>query len=163
MTLFGGANDPDRRAEVWPKGLPLDMPLAEVNEAVGARIKAMPLMTQLPIRMRVDQTPIPDREKPLKIRLVPIDAAEEQKVRRLRDRLAEATGIRAPDHEAYRFHISLAYLLNALTPQEVEEYRAAQRAWEMLVAKACPVIELGAPEYCLFKDMFAFERQFFLS
>lgn len=163
MTLFGGANDLDRRAEVWPSGMALDTPMAEVSDLVGARVKAMPLMTALPIRMRVDPTRIPDAEKPLKIRLLPLDAAEERKLRRLRDRLAEATGIRAPGHENYRFHISLAYLLDALNPGEAAEYRAAQREWEMQVAKVSPVIALGAPEFCVFKDMYAFERQFFLS
>jgi hypothetical protein len=32
-----------------------------------------------------------------------------------------------------------------------------------MLAQRCPIITFGAPEYCLLKDMFAFERQFYLS
>lgn len=162
MTVFGGADDADRKPGLWPSDLPLDMPMAECDRILGERLSKFELDCALPLRMRVDFRDPPPQERPLNIRLVPYDAAEDAKIRRLRDRLAEVTKIRAPGHEAYRFHVTLAYLIRWLTPAEQAAYRKALLAWREEVDRRCPVIEFGAPEYCILPDMFAFKRQFFL-
>jgi hypothetical protein len=65
-------------------------------------------------------------------------------------------------HDAYRFHITLGYLIRWLDPAEDADYRRALKTWREGLAKRCPVIELGAPEYCILADMYAFRRQFYL-
>lgn len=162
MTLFGGANDSDRRPGLWPADLPLDLPMAECDRILGERLKAFDLDCELPFRMRVDLAEPPPAERPLTIRLVPLDGAEDAKLRRLRSRLSDVLGIRAPGQDAYRFHVTLAYLYRWLTPEEDRAFRAVLAGWRDRLAKACPVIALGAPEYCLLEDMFAFKRQFYL-
>lgn len=164
MTIFGGANDKARRYPLWPAGLPLDMPMADCDRILGERLRAFRLGDEAgPYRMRVNMEAPPASETPLTVRLLPADDAMEARLRRLRDRLAEVTGIREPDHDRYRFHITLAYQVAPLTPEEEDAWRRSLAAWKAMIARRAPIITLGNPEYCLLKDMFAFKRQFFLS
>lgn len=164
MTIFGGANDKARRYPLWPAGLPLDMPMTECDRILGERLRAFRLGDEAsPYRMRVNPEAPSAGETPLTVRLLPADAGTEARLRRLRDRLAEATGIREPDHDRYRFHITLGYQFAALTPEEDAAWRGSLAVWKTMIAKRAPVILLGNPEYCLLKDMFAFKRQFYLS
>jgi hypothetical protein len=162
MTIFGGANDPYRQPGLWPADLPLDLPIAECGRILGERLKAFDLECALPIRMRIDRAEPPASERPLTIRLEPLDAAETIKLRRLRARLSKVLGIAIQEPDAYRFHVTLAYLWRWLTPDEDRAFRASLAGWRARLAKACPVLERGAPEYCLLDDMFAFKRQFYL-
>ncbi len=163
MTIFGGANDQDRKPDLWPADLPLDVPMADCDRLLGERLEAFRLDCDLPLRMRVNLAEPAASERPLTIRLLPIDDAEQAKLTRLRERLSQALGIRAPGHDTYRFHITLGYLCRWLTPAEDADYRRALRTWREGLAKRCPVIALGAPEYCTLADMFAFKRQFYLN
>lgn len=162
MTIFGGANEKDRRPSAWPADLPLDLPLAQCDRILGERLRAFRLECDLPFRMRVDLSEPGQGERPLTLRLLPYDDAENAKLRRLRDRLAETLAIRTPSHDAYRFHVTLGYLIRWLSPEEQTAFRNTLAMWRQTVAAACPVIELGAPEYCALTDMFAFSRQFYL-
>ncbi len=164
MTIFGGANDKGRRHPLWPAGLPLDMPMAECDRILGERLRAFPLGEDAaPYRMRINMEEPPLKETPLTVRLLPADPAMEARLRRLRDRLAQVTGIREPGHSRYRFHITLGYQFAPLTEQEDAAWRRSLAAWKTMIAARSPIITLGNPEYCLLKDMFAFKRQFYLS
>jgi hypothetical protein len=162
MTVFGGVNDRPRTPATWPKGIPVDAPIAEVTRIIGERIRAANLSQVAPIRMRVDTGEGgPDRWT-MRLHLIPSDAAETAKLRSFRDALAAATGIRSPTHDSYAFHITIGYWLSSLAPDEELAFRAAISRWRRSVATASPVVSFGTPEYCFFKDMFAFERQFFI-
>jgi hypothetical protein len=162
MTIFGGANDPDRVPGLWPSDLRLDLPMQACNEALGARLQAVQFGFDEPFRMKVDVGEPKADERPLTIRLLPFDDAEERRLRNLRNRLSDILKIRAPRHDEYSFHITMGYLIRWLNSAEQAEFRQSMKTWRETVATACPVIELGAPEYCVLKDMFAFERQFYL-
>jgi hypothetical protein len=69
-------------------------------------------------------------------------------------------GIRHRDHDRYVFHMSMAYMIRH--PSEAERGRLVSRLADEL-PRLPSRFTLGAPEYCHFDDMFAFERQFFLS
>jgi len=84
-------------------------------------------------------------------------------LRLLRDRFADVLKIRAPDHDRYAFHISIAYLIDWLTDQEQADHAAARRRWRSELERKIPVLELGAPEYCTFDDMFAFRRRLLIT
>ncbi|MDV6330061.1 DUF1868 domain-containing protein [Asticcacaulis sp. 201] len=164
MTVFGGANDQGRgRAGQWPDDIKPDTPMDDCNRILGDRLRRFKLDTVLPIRMRFDLDEPPADANALKLMLLPKDAAENARLRDLRNRLADCLKIHSPTHDAYGFHISLGYWLAGLTPQEQEALATSQRLWRHASAAAAPVIALGAPEFCLFKDMFAFERQFYLT
>jgi hypothetical protein len=161
-TIFGGANDRPRVKTSWPADLPLDLPMADCNRLLGERLKGLSLDCALPIRLKVDLDQVPDPAKPLTLLLLPVDAAEDAKLRDLRNRISRVLAIRSPNHDAYRFHVSLGYPLAWFTDAEASAFQTAWRRWTHAVAAKSPVIELGAPEYCLFDDMFAFHRQFYL-
>lgn len=161
MTVLGCADDEHRKAGLWPRDVPLDAPMAQCDAALAGRLALFDLACGLPLRMRVDtQRAGPDEG--LRIEMVPVDAAEEAKLRRLRDRLAEATGIRAPDHDRFTFHISLGYLVAELTAAERQAFEAARQRWHADLARKVPVWNLGAPEFCTFADMYAFRRRFYI-
>lgn len=164
MTIFGGANDKTRRYPIWPANLPLDVPIAECNRILGERLRAFRLGEDAaPYRMRVDMDPPSEKDAPLPLRLLIADEDTETRLRRLRNRLAETLGIREPNHDSYRFHITLGYQVASLSPDEDAAWRQSLANWKAAIAKRVPIIELGNPEYCVLKDMFAFKRQFFLS
>jgi len=163
MTIFVGANDQERKPGLWPADLPLDLPMAACNERLAELLRSFRLDCALPFKMRVDTAEPAADERPLTIRLVPLDEAEAAKLARLRDRLSTLLGIRSKGHDTYRYHITLGYLIQWLTPAENADFRSALKSWNDDLARICPVIELGAPEYCTLEDMFAFKRQFFLS
>ena len=163
MTVFSGANDGDRRAGYWPTSVAVDASIEQCNEFVAARLQGLALDVTLPIRMRVDlAAPIGDAWT-LAMPRAPFDDREQERLRRLRDRLAEVLGLRAPMHDAYRFHTTLGYVVHPLSDDERTQFMSAVRAWREAVAKRVPIIELGAPEFCTFEDMFAFRRWFYLA
>lgn len=164
MTIFGGANDKERLTQLWPSGLPLDLPIDECNRILADRLRGFHLGNDAPpYRMQVDLAAPPANETPLTIRLVAADADTETRIRRLRDRLSELLGIDDPGHATYHFHITLAYQVAPMTAAEDAAWRLALSRWKTAVVNRAPVITLGAPEYCVLKDMFAFKRQFYLS
>lgn len=150
MTVFGGADHHHRTPDLWPKGVPLDAPMAICDEIVGERLKG--LTCALPYRLRIDLT------KPIQLfrfELTPSDTDEERRLRDLRDRLSAAIGIRKPGHKTYGFHTQVGYLLESLTPDEQGTFHAAFETWRAKLAGQ--VLELGAPDYCTFDDMLAFK------
>lgn len=164
MTVFEGVTEATRRRpDAWPAGVPPTASLEDCDKIIAQRLKAFRLDTALPLRMAVDVDAITPSGGAIVIPLKPVDVAEALKLRDLRRRLSSAVGIGVGDPDTYRFHISLAYWIRALTTRQEAEYDKAHRLWRASLARAAPVIELGAPEYCLFDDMFAFHRQFYLA
>lgn len=160
MTIFGGANDPDRRPGVWPRSLPLDTPIEECTRILGARLRKAGIGNVTPIRMRVDTCPPSPDETPLTIRLLPLDQAERLKLAKLRDRLSQVLEIRAESHDSYRYHVTVAYLITKMDTEERRAFREFYAALHTEIARRCPVIEFGQPEYCSLEDMFHFRRIF---
>lgn len=164
MTIFGGANDKERRYPLWPAGLPLDLPMSKCDEILAGRLRDFRLGADAaPYRMRVNLAEPDVNETPLTIRLLAADQDTELRLRRVRNRLADVIGIRSPDHDRYRFHITLGYQFAPMSEPEHHAFRQDLKHWKEKLSKKVPIITLGNPEFCLLKDMFAFERQFFLN
>ncbi len=162
MTIFGCANDQDRVAGKWPGIVSLDAPLETCHATLIARLSALKLDSELPFRMRVDagRTPPPEG---LRVELVPVDAAEEAKLRRLRDRIAEAVDIHTTDHDSYTYHLSLGYQTAPFDKDEADAFERSRRGWHQILAKKIDVLHLGAPEFCTFRDMYAFRRRLLIT
>lgn len=157
MTVFEGICDQVRKPEYWPTGLPLDASLTECNTFFEKRLNDFDRDFKAPIRMSISSfRPLVDG---ISLKLTPIDAAEEIRLRVLRNRLADLLTLRPPGHDDYVFHLSIAYLIRHLTEDQEAELSALQaRAFNAMPAE----FELGAPEFCHFGDMFEFRRQFLL-
>ena len=162
MTIFGGANHPERKPGLWPTSIPLDTPIEECTRILGERLEKAKLGSIAPIRMCVDLSDPVERENPFTIRLLPIDDTENQRLRALRNKLSEILEIRSQSHDSYRFHVTLAYLIRTLDRSELREFQASYKAQHAEVARRCPVIEFGQPEYCSLEDMFHFKRLSFV-
>lgn len=86
-------------------------------------------------------------------------AAEEKRLRRLRDRLADTLGFKAPNHYTYGFHISMAYLLRHV---DGENRVLLNEVFAQHLEGVQIEFELGALEFCTFENMYAFHRLFYL-
>ncbi|EXJ80697.1 hypothetical protein A1O3_06981 [Capronia epimyces CBS 606.96] len=88
-----------------------------------------------------------------------VSVEEEKRMRRLRDKLADAIGFRAPRHETYTFHISIAYLLRHIDDEDRNEL---DRVLAEILPKVKMDFDLGAVEFCTFENMCAYPRVFYL-
>jgi hypothetical protein len=161
MTLLDGANQGNRAKASWPAIAPRDAALEASSAAMLARLETFRLACDLPLRLVIDQRA--RQMGPLAIPLRPADAAEERKLRKLRQRLSDALEISAPTSDAYEFHITVAYRFAAFDEQEEADYHKALAGWVAGLAARIPVIKLDAPEVCTFEDMFAYRRRLQLS
>ena len=159
MTIFPGANDLSRKATGWPSYVPFDATIDECNRLVGERMAKAHLACELPLRVRIDQAHTLSYTTACSMRMVPVDAAENAKLRAVRDTLAEVYGFRLKDHDEYEFHITMSYQVAPFSPQEQAAYREMLNTHLKRIVEASPIVELGVPEYCTFPDMFRFNLQ----
>ncbi len=161
MTIFPGVDEDHRKPPLWPAAVASDAPIEACNAWCADRLADFHTgMGRFRLRLQADDDV--NGLSNFLLRLVPADAEEERRMRRLRDRLSGALQIRAPDHDTYAFHIGLGYLIEWLTPAETEAYYAAYRDWTAAFAAEVGEFTLGPAEFCIFRDMFAFQPQFLL-
>ncbi len=156
MTVFEGVVDKVRKPGLWPSNLAIDASVEECTTLFERELSTFDLQTPLPYHLTIKDV------KPLlngiSLYIVP-HTTDNTALRGLRDRLSDLLRIRAKGHDTYRFHISIAYMLRFLTDDQNKELRAFILDCLNDVPKD---FELGAPEFCIFEDMFAFERQMYL-
>lgn len=157
MTVFEGVCDEVRLPGYWPGDLALDAPLEDCNRLFAEKLQSFDLPALPPFKLEI--AGLRPLYNGIGLHLEPAGAAENRRLRDLRDQLSELLQLRQATHATYVFHLSLGYLLRHLTDDE----RAQLQDGLMQGLKQLPrQIELGAPEFCLFDDMFAFHRQFYL-
>ncbi|HBF31193.1 DUF1868 domain-containing protein [Rhizobium sp.] len=160
MTLYVGICDQDRRAERWPEGLPLDASLVDANRCVEERLKASEFQGPSQFRMKLKRFwPLNDG---IVLGVEPADDLENHAIRALRDTIAERVGMRLKGHETYEFHITMAYFVGQPSDAEFTELSAILAEEFQLLLDTITIFNVGPPEYCLFNDMFCFQRQFYL-
>jgi hypothetical protein len=159
MTVYPGANDQGRDITGWPSDVPKEASIEECSRIIGERMRAFHLECQLPIRMKVDGTKTIENPRATTLRMTGLDADEEKKIRRIRDRLVEVFGFRDKQHDQYGFHITLAYQLQRFTSAEQTEYRAVLAKNVPRIIASAPCFEFANPEYCTFPDMFRIDVQ----
>jgi hypothetical protein len=156
-TIFDGANDHERKPSLWPADIPLGAPMSECDRLLGERLKGLWFPISLPLRFRIDSDPSGSSKGTFTIPLLPFDSDEDKKLRVLRDLLSQALQIRRPEHDRYRFHISIAYWVRRFTLTEKAKYDSAISDLFETLTEKIKVIEYQAPEYCTFANMFAFD------
>ncbi|KIW29508.1 uncharacterized protein PV07_05321 [Cladophialophora immunda] len=157
MTVFEGVTDQIRKPHVWPADLPLDAPLGRCTDLFKEKLQNFVFDSEPSFQLTiVGYDPLVDG---IALKAVPATAADEARLRGLRNRLSELLQLHHPAHDRYSFHMSLAYILRRLDNQQHQEL------WEFLEeyrSRLPAHFQLGAPEFCTFDDMFAFKRQLFL-
>ncbi len=155
MTLFDGVDLDHRRAPYWPTPVPLDAPLAAADMWCAEQLQTFHTGGGR-FRMRPDVDFNPPEITDFAVRLDPADLAQATQLKMLRNRLSDCLHIRAPGHDGYRFHITLGYLIDWLTPDEMIRAQKLYRRWLLRIAEATPEFVIGQPAFCTFRDMFAF-------
>ncbi|WP_319532309.1 DUF1868 domain-containing protein [uncultured Cohaesibacter sp.] len=150
MTVFCGVSGEPLGQDGWPDDLPesTDLPsvtngfikaLEQEKGEAGFKVKATGLVL------------------PATIEMAGADAAEETKLRAIRALLEKVTGIRRGDVESYGFHVSMAYPIRWLTPEQAEQVmQEAEAQFEELLGNFGP-IDLGPVEFCLFDTMHRYD------
>ena len=159
MTVFEGVCDTVRNVPGhWPRDLPTDTPLDQCTAHLAKKLEGFELGEAAPpYRLTVDGFSSFHVGILVKLRLR--TAEEETRLRRLRDRLAEKTGLRMANHDCYELHLSLAYFLRHLDGAQRE---TLARLLEDHLAEMPREFEFGLPEFCTFENMFRFDRLFYL-
>lgn len=151
MTVFSLILDQQRVPELWSSRLSLDAPLEEVDQffiSAAATVEA-------PQRLRMCPTYLGGRG--LSIRLSPADEMTEAALYTYRNALAAATGVRYPDHDIYKFHLTLAYQLMTLSEAETQAFADFRLGLDDSLRCDVGVFETEAPVLTFFDDMFRFE------
>lgn len=105
ITYISGVNDQQRIDTFWPDALSREATMVEADDYVTAAIESVGIPG--PARMKFDT--VGWGAGCCIIRLVPADESQRELLYGFREKAADALGVRRPNHEKYRFHISLGY------------------------------------------------------
>ena len=105
ITYISGLNDQQRIDGYWPETFSREATMAEADDYVTAAIESVGIPG--PARMKFDS--VDWGAGCCIIRLKPADEQQRKILYDFRDRAANAIGVHRPNHEKYRFHISLGY------------------------------------------------------
>lgn len=159
MTVFEGVIDEQRKAPLWPTDVPRDASVQTCTQHFTERLKDFVLDENFQLRMQIDDFNV-YKDSGATVRLVPANMHERNKLRDLRDRLAQCLGIRSADHGNYGFHITLGYLVQWMDARQTQDYATVQHDCLAYLHKTLGVLELDAPRFCTFNDMLAFDDKF---
>jgi hypothetical protein len=148
MTVFEGVVEARRDPRRWPEGLATDMPIPAVTATMTARLDGF--APPPPFRMAVAAA------TPFGVTLRGLTPADETAARQWRDRLSETLRLRAPAHDDYAFHTTLAYVKRALPTAALPVWRATMAEWTARLQDELPQMDLARPAFCTFDDMCAF-------
>jgi hypothetical protein len=150
MTVFCGISGAPLGVDGWPAGVRRDAGFGEINEIFRERLSGFRL--DGPFRVRACGV-----NGPNSISMEPDGTAEGFHLRGLRDRLRDLTGLPRDDHETYRFHISLAYMLRFLPAEQADALVSLSKdLFARHLAQVEP-ITFTSVEFCRFETMFRFD------
>lgn len=151
MTVIRGLNDLIRKDTHWPAALPKDTPMEQVDDYISAAIARVGLPG--PARMKFYKT-LP-QEGCILIQVVPADEAQEKILRDFRDRAATEIGLFLPQHDTYKFHISLGYRRILPEGEDAKRFDALVEKMDEYIANQ-PVFETEPPYMAYYSDMMEF-------
>lgn len=160
MTVFDCVTDKVR--ETWPASLDANITIEACNAEIEKRLAALQSEEPCRFHMRLSSCDLVGPVNTLRLEVEGCNEDENRRIRVLRDRLSKATGIRAPTHDTYGFHISLAYLIDWLTEDEHAEMTRFYARWRDHIRSTLPEFETGPLEYCVFADMMRFDRRMWI-
>jgi hypothetical protein len=148
MTVFEGVIATRREPRYWPAEVSLQATITEATAAMADILRDFAPPPPFAIR--------PVEVTPFGLVLTGATSQDEATVRNWRDQLAQLLGLRAPDHDTYRFHTTLAYARSWLPIAALTEYEDAMHRLSCDFVARVPVMELERPAFCQFADMNGF-------
>lgn len=149
MTVFQGVIEFRREEGFWLPFLPMDATIDSVTAHMVEKLKTFPKSRSFKIK--------PIALTPLGLTVAGKTREDEQALRDFRDQLADCFGYRHPDHDDYTFHITMAYLIKFMPPEQAKIHAQAIKALGDEFLAKVPNIELGTSDFCTFEDMNHFE------
>jgi hypothetical protein len=149
MTVFELLCDQVRTPQKWSRFLPLSASLEETDRFFLSTVSETPAPAGFRIRYRFIRWPT-------SIEVEPADQETALALQNYRNRISEITGVRFPDHDSYRFHITLAYPLIELEPAEQRELLATFERIEQRLGRSFGTFDAASPQLVFFDDMFKF-------
>ena len=150
-TVIRGVNHLVRQAGFWPPQMPLDTPFCEMDDWFQRAVLSVP--NPGPFSMRFARARI--NEEDFRIQLVPSAAASNAALRLYRDQVADALHLRLPGHDAYTFHITLAYTLTLPDKTQKDALAAIEASINDLLARQ-GAFTVDAPHVAFYHDMLEF-------
>lgn len=150
MTLFEGVIETRREAGFWPEDVARTTSIDEMTEIMAGRLAGFVAPPAFEIK--------PAGLTPFGLQLAGATVGDEINARLWRDALAGALGFATPGHAGYRFHTTLAYVVDPVPQVLVPDYRAGLAGLFHGFAARVPVMELERPAFCRFSDMNGFPR-----
>jgi len=151
MTVMGLLLDAVRTPDYWTRHLPLTTPLAETDCYFIKQLATIPLPDNF--RMRFGGF---GNHNYLSFDLVPADEETHQAIWRLREAIAQASGVREPDFADYGFHMTLGYNLQTFTEAEQAEFDRFKVNINAELQDTFGIFNTGKPHLTFFDDMFRF-------
>ena len=149
MTLFDCCNVSTFKTSFWPKNIQETENYLEVANILSDRLKNYQFPNPLTVKLN-------KFFGGFSTLLTPYSAKDEETMRSCRDDLSSLLGIKFENHLRYTFHITLAYLLERLTLEEVTRLVDLEKKMNQKFKNEIPFIYLSQPEICVFNDMYKF-------
>lgn len=151
ITYISGVNDQQRIDNFWPDALSREATMEEADDYVTAAIESVGIPG--PARMKFDT--VGWSAGCCIIRLVPADEEQHKLLYGFREKAADALGVRRPNHEKYRFHISLGYTRIVPEGEAEERKQILIKKMEEFMAKQQEFFTTQA-YMAYYDDMYAF-------
>jgi len=145
MTLFQGIIEYRRTPDFWPADLPLDTPIEDMTEIMGARLERFPMAE--PFKVEVTEA------RPSGLLVEGATERDRKTIRAWRDALADLLGYRHPDHDTYPLHITFDYVIDRLEDEALPRWQAMLDAVASDIRRRVPILDLDPPAFCSFEDM----------
>jgi hypothetical protein len=150
MTLFQGIIEYKRMLPYWPGDVPLETPIDDMTAIFLDRLAGF--RPGPAFQMEVIEA------TPNGLTLDGVSETDRVALRSWRDRLADLMGYRHPDHDAYVFHITFAYMIERFDDATILTWQAFLEEVVEEIRQRAPVIALRPPAFCTFEDMNHFEE-----
>ncbi|MBC8100771.1 MAG: DUF1868 domain-containing protein [Armatimonadetes bacterium] len=147
MTVFSLLLDQRRAPDGWSAHVPLEASLADADRHMRQTVATVPA----PANFRMVFKYLGGGG--LSFQLTPADETSERTLWAYRHALAAATGVRYPDHDTYRFHLTLAYKLIHLTDDEERDFQAFRLNLGETLRPQLGIFDTGAPVLTFFDHM----------
>ena len=149
MTLFDCCNVSTFKTSYWPDSIQDTQNYLEIANILSDRLKNYQFPNPLAVKLN-------KFFGGFSTLLTPYSSKDEEILRNCRDDLSNLLGIKFENHLRYTFHITLAYILEPLTLEEVSRLINLEKKMNKKFKNEIPLINLPQPEICVFNDMYKF-------
>jgi hypothetical protein len=148
MTVFELLCHYNRKETHWSSKLATDAPLEETDRFFARALESVSFPERFTMRVeKISKTSIV---------LSPHDESVANLLNTFRDQVSGLTGVRFPNHDTYKYHITFGYQLIKISPEEEALLAELQHDISKIVAERMNAIVMDTTDYTVFKDMTRF-------